>query len=147
MIDNLLKRTQGSAELTEYVPQDDFLKLLMLGDGTAIGFRFGMALKGRWVWHLKDAIDSSFMDLFRAEFLPDLSAVDSGSKPDTSQYDANTGEDDSSEIMEMSPVQACDQLVRTDDEVSYQTNWALIKRMMKDIAFKEMVVAEYERRL
>lgn len=32
----------GSNELITYDPQDDFLKLLMCGDGTALGFRFGV---------------------------------------------------------------------------------------------------------
>ena len=32
-----------------YDPQDDFLKLIVCGDGTALGFRFGRAFYGSWV--------------------------------------------------------------------------------------------------
>jgi len=54
-----------SNNLIVYNPQDDFLKLLMCGDGTALGLRFGIPIYGKWVWRLKDYIDNKFMNLFR----------------------------------------------------------------------------------
>ena len=42
---------------------------MMLGDGTAIGSKYGITFCGKWVWHLKDYIDMSFMDLFNAKYL------------------------------------------------------------------------------
>ena len=36
-------------ELIAYQPQTDFLKLLMCGDGTALGFRFGIPCKCGWI--------------------------------------------------------------------------------------------------
>jgi selenide,water dikinase len=56
LIQNLVARFTGKP-LVEYKPQDDFLKLLMCGDGTAFGFRFGLGLKGKWVWEMKNHID------------------------------------------------------------------------------------------
>ena len=56
--------------LIDYKPQDDFLKLLACGDGTALGFRFGLAMRGKWVFELKDNIDQSFMKLFDVSHLP-----------------------------------------------------------------------------
>ena len=50
-------------KLREDAPQDDFLSLLNLGDGTAIGAKRGMALDGR-TW-LKDRIDGSFMEKYQ----------------------------------------------------------------------------------
>jgi selenide,water dikinase len=44
-------------ELLKYVPQREFLSLLMLGDGTAIGTKFGITFSGKWVWKMKDYID------------------------------------------------------------------------------------------
>lgn len=41
----------------------------MTGDGSAIGTKFGITFKGKWVWHMKDYIDQSFMDLFDASLL------------------------------------------------------------------------------
>jgi hypothetical protein len=43
----------------------------MTGDGKAIGTKFGIAFSGRWVWEMKDYIDSGFMKLFHPEFLFD----------------------------------------------------------------------------
>jgi NADH dehydrogenase FAD-containing subunit len=34
----------SESDYVQYTPQDDFLKLLMCGDGTALGFRFGIPL-------------------------------------------------------------------------------------------------------
>ena len=50
--------------LHQYVPQKGFLALLMTGDGISLGTKYGIAFSGKWVWELKDYIDSSFMKLF-----------------------------------------------------------------------------------
>mmetsp|Transcript_2750 Transcript_2750/g.2594 ORF Transcript_2750/g.2594 Transcript_2750/m.2594 type:complete len:85 (+) Transcript_2750:1022-1276(+) len=41
----------------------------MTGDGKAIGHKFGIAFTGKWVWKLKDHIDSGFMKLFMPTYL------------------------------------------------------------------------------
>ncbi len=41
----------------------------MTGDGKAIGNKFGIAFSGKWVWNLKNYIDTSFMRLFDPNFL------------------------------------------------------------------------------
>ena len=51
--------------LLRFDPQEDFLKLIGCGDEIAIGFRWYLFLRGKWVWKLKDAIDTTFMDLFK----------------------------------------------------------------------------------
>ena len=51
-------------DLIEYIPQDDFLKLLMCGDGTALGFRFGIPLVS-----LSDCITIFSGRLFLVDFL------------------------------------------------------------------------------
>lgn len=61
---NLRARLTG-AQVDEYLPQRDFLTLLNLGDGTAIGGKWGMAFEGRWVMRLKDRIDRRFMERFQ----------------------------------------------------------------------------------
>jgi NADH dehydrogenase FAD-containing subunit len=55
----------AGAKLTEYTPQDDFLSLLNLGDGTAVGSKWGFALEGRVMMWLKDKIDLSFMEKYQ----------------------------------------------------------------------------------
>lgn len=62
--DNLKQRLLQRS-LVPYRPQRDFLTLLNLGDGTAIGAKHGIAMQGRWVWRIKDWIDRRFMEKFQ----------------------------------------------------------------------------------
>ncbi len=39
--------------------------LMNLGDGTALGTKWGFAVGGRWVMRLKDSIDKRFMRRFQ----------------------------------------------------------------------------------
>jgi len=50
--------------LRAYIPQKDFLSLVSTGRKHAIGSRSGFTFSGRWVWYLKHAIDSEFMNKF-----------------------------------------------------------------------------------
>ena len=61
---NLHALLTGGA-LREYHPQRDYLSLLNLGDGRAIGAKWGLAATGRSVFRLKDAIDRRFMRRFQ----------------------------------------------------------------------------------
>ena len=65
LIDNL-ERLIGGRSLRRYKPQGDFLALLNLGDGRAVGAKWGRAFEGRWVMRLKDRIDRRFVERFRA---------------------------------------------------------------------------------
>lgn len=47
--------------LQRYRPQREFLTLLNVGNGYAIGCKLGLSFGGRWVMRLKDRIDRGFM--------------------------------------------------------------------------------------
>jgi selenide,water dikinase len=64
LADNLCAYLAG-AELRRYSPQHDFLSLLNLGDGTALGGKWGRSFEGRWVMRIKDRIDRRFMRRFQ----------------------------------------------------------------------------------
>ncbi|GMH61633.1 hypothetical protein TL16_g03298 [Triparma laevis f. inornata] len=117
------------APLVPYIPQDDFLKLLMLGDGTAVGFRFGLGLRGKWVWKLKDHIDQMFMDLFKVESLNERTPPPppSTTTPTCIQYDDNS---ETPTPTPTTPSAAARELLRTDNDVDFKTNWAIIQRMI-----------------
>lgn len=51
--------------LAPYRPQRDFFGILNLGDGTAIGTKWGVAVEGGWVMEHKDRIDRRFMRMFQ----------------------------------------------------------------------------------
>ncbi|KAL3822739.1 hypothetical protein ACHAXA_001004 [Cyclostephanos tholiformis] len=133
-------------DLIVYHPQDDFLKLLMCGDGTALGFRFGIPFYGKWVWELKDHIDTMFMDLFRLEKLSQSDTTKStptaeeeegvGVKYDTSQYDRHESVKE-----RMNAEDAGAFLLRRDDEVDFQTAWSILREMMADEYYKEDVLS------
>ncbi|MEM9556750.1 MAG: selenide, water dikinase SelD [Acidobacteriota bacterium] len=60
-----LRRLLDGRRPRVYQPQRDFLALLNLGDGSAIGAKWGRAFEGRWVMRLKDWIDRRFMVKFQ----------------------------------------------------------------------------------
>lgn len=41
----------------------------MTGDGSALGSKHGITFVGKWVWGLKDYIDTGFMKLFDPHYL------------------------------------------------------------------------------
>jgi selenide,water dikinase len=60
-----IRAVLSGTPLRTYTPQSDFLALLNLGDGTALGTKWGRAVQGRWVMRLKDWIDRRFMRRFQ----------------------------------------------------------------------------------
>lgn len=61
---NLRAHLRGQA-LKPYRPQRDFLSLLHLGEGRALGSKWGFAVRGAGVLRLKDWIDRRFMSRFQ----------------------------------------------------------------------------------
>ncbi len=55
----------GGARLRPYRPQRDFLSLLNLGDGGAIGTKWGVSVQGSVLFSLKDWIDRRFVRRFQ----------------------------------------------------------------------------------
>ncbi len=80
LIHNLLARLTGG-RLRAYRPQGDFLTLLNLGDGTALGTKWGLSFEGRWVMTLKDKIDRRFMERFQL-LAPDGSPLEAAGLED-----------------------------------------------------------------
>ncbi len=63
--DNIYAALNGEP-LRSYRPQGDFLTLLNLGDGTAVGAKWALSFGGRWVMRWKDHIDRKFMHRFQS---------------------------------------------------------------------------------
>jgi selenide,water dikinase len=61
---NLRARLRGGRPRA-YRPQRDFLTLINLGGGEAIAAKWGLALRGRQAFRLKDWIDRRFVERFR----------------------------------------------------------------------------------
>ena len=65
VLEENLRRVASGRRLHSYRPQPDFLTLLNLGDGRALGAKWGRSFEGRWVMRLKDRIDRRFMEKFQ----------------------------------------------------------------------------------
>jgi len=59
-----LRATLSGGSLKRYDPQRDYLKLISLGGRSALADKWGLPLKGHWLWWLKDRIDQRFMRMF-----------------------------------------------------------------------------------
>ncbi len=64
LFDNL-RAALGAGSMQRYVPQKDYLKLISLGDKSALAERLGKSFSGALMWRWKDHIDQSFMNKFR----------------------------------------------------------------------------------
>jgi len=132
LIENLPRFLEGRP-LKEYKPQDDFLKLLICGDDKALGFRFGLAFHGKWVFQMKDHIDRNFLKLFQVDGLP---------KPRPGEL--NTAQDDEEDsekaAHKMNPADAAALIQRSDDEVDYEQAWRVLRGMADDESYREAVL-------
>ncbi len=63
LYDNLRAKLSGGT-LQAYKPQKDYLKLISLGEKSALAEKFGTARAGPLLWKLKDHIDRKFMTQF-----------------------------------------------------------------------------------
>jgi selenide,water dikinase len=59
-----LRRHLQTGLLDPFIPQENFLTLISLGDKSAIASRGSFAAAGHWAWLLKDWIDRRFMARF-----------------------------------------------------------------------------------
>lgn len=60
LAENLRRRSTGRHPAA-YHPQSDYLKLVSLGDRSAVGEKWGLVMEGVILWHLKKWIDSGFL--------------------------------------------------------------------------------------
>ncbi|HBZ45491.1 MAG TPA: selenide, water dikinase SelD [Maritimibacter sp.] len=64
LADNLAARL-ASGKTKPFKPQSDFLKLVSLGEKSALAEKLGVAVAGPLLWRWKNRIDQTFMDKFR----------------------------------------------------------------------------------
>ena len=67
---NLRIALAETGQMRRYQPQRDYLKLISLGDQRALADKYGLALRGPWVWRWKDRIDRRFMAMLDQQMPP-----------------------------------------------------------------------------
>ncbi len=60
-----IRAALSGGKLTEYSPQKDYLKLISLGEKSALAEKLGTAFSGKLLWRWKNHIDVTFMNKFR----------------------------------------------------------------------------------
>lgn len=65
LLENLKNALMGDARRRRYHPQRDYLKLISLGEQSALGEKWRLPFSGPLIWRWKDRIDRRFMDRFR----------------------------------------------------------------------------------
>ena len=76
--DNLIAAATGGA-LKSYRPQKDYLKLVSLGEKSALAAKWGLTLQHKRLWNWKNHIDQTFMAQFRE--LPEMTAPETPAGP------------------------------------------------------------------
>jgi len=138
--------------LVEYVPQTGFLSLMMTGDGSSIGSKFGISFVGKWVWEMKDFIDMSFMDLFNPNYLFNdyknkgmAEPVDSSELfDDVAAKTKDIIEENKKKAYAMSPEEAAKILGCGEDEKEFHERFQILTRMHFEEDFRNEVVKHYK---
>lgn len=132
------------ADLQMFEPQDDFMKLLVCGDGTALGFRFGLVLRGKWVFELKDNIDKSFMNLFDVNDISRPTRSNSKYAKAESAYDIRQYDDPLNNEGQLPDLleaqQAAELLQQTDDHVDFQQAKVVLREMGSNASYRTNVL-------
>ena len=139
---NIVKYLQGQ-EMLPYVPQREFLSLLITGDAKAIGTKFGMSWSGKWVWLMKDYIDVGFMKLFQPQYLFRDYATHGTKFPieNNELFEEESASAQSTiaqmrqHVAEMGPEEAAELFICAEDEEEFHERFFMIQRMNADDAF------------
>ena len=126
-----------TSKLGPYHPDDDFLKLIGCGDGTALGFQYGIVMRGKWVWQLKDSLDRKFVDMFR----PPKKQPSDKSLPQPSQdEDVDLPRNEPP----IPPREAANLLRRTDQNVDYQQAAIVLQHMASYSSYRAKILECFE---
>lgn len=137
LIQNIVKRIEEITDqnkentplLSEYEPQTDFLALILCGNQVALGFKFGIAFRGCWVWFLKDHIDRAWMKMFDPMLL------------DTApNFEMRPEVDESEDIGELTPSLAKEFLLYREGSHSFVHQMDILRKMANEESFREQVI-------
>ncbi len=144
---------EESKEFKEYIPQKEFLALLMTGDTSAMGAKFGVAFSGKWVWNMKDWIDVGFMKLFQPEYLFEDYEKQGTKEPRYENLDLFEKSADEfnkkkqaavEKVAEMNSEEAVASIRTGEEETEFFEPLMVVDRMGKDGGFQEAVVNKFK---
>ncbi len=118
-------RGEAARKLRRFAPQKEFLTLLSLGDGTAIGSKYGVAFGGTWVYRLKSHIDEQWQSMFKT-----AGADFPKTKADGTVFEGDAAEG-AAALIGAGDTASCD---------AFESQLAVLRRMDVDVAFRERLV-------
>jgi NADH dehydrogenase FAD-containing subunit len=136
-----LERLACGQPLVEFQPNMQDLQFLNCGDGTAMGFAFGLVLRGEWVYQIKQAMDQRHFVSLTGKPL-DFKRSHKHSRNELSPYQCNI--EVLNRIKKMPTRQAAKILTQIDMN-NYQDAWAILEFMSLNKDFRFNVMKEYNR--
>lgn len=129
-----LERFVRQQHLHEFHPDMDDLQFLSCGDGTAMGFAFGLVLRGEWVYQVKQAMD-------RHHFLT-LKGDPTSSSPGHPSYHC---EKDVLEHVRRTPTRQAAKMLTQIDVGNYREAWAVLELMSIDKEYRHKLMKDFNR--
>ena len=137
---NLDRYAQGKPLVT-YEPNTEDLQFLSLGDGTAMGFAFGLVLRGEWVFEVKQAMNRHHYLSLTGHEKP-ASAANMSPDDSSKSYSYRLNSKVLKEVEGVSAHDAAGMLMEINIE-NYQEAWAILERMSVDKIFRSDVMKQY----
>ena len=126
-----------------YEPNTEDLQFLSLGDGTAMGFAFGLVLRGEWVFEVKQAMNRHhYLSLTGHD--KQVSAPSISNDDSSKSYSYRLNSKVLKEMEGLSAHDAAEMLMEINIE-NYQEAWAILERMSVDKAFRSDVMKQYNK--
>jgi NADH dehydrogenase FAD-containing subunit len=136
-----LERLAREQPLVEFQPNMEDLQFLNCGDGTAMGFAFGLVLRGEWVYQIKQAMDQRHFLSLTGEPLNSKHSRKL-SRNALSPYQCNT---EALNCIKKLPVRQAAQMLTQIDINNYQEAWAILEFMSLNKDFRLTIMKEYNR--
>mmetsp|Transcript_24862 Transcript_24862/g.59020 ORF Transcript_24862/g.59020 Transcript_24862/m.59020 type:complete len:581 (-) Transcript_24862:63-1805(-) len=145
LAENLDRYVQGR-HLVTYEPNTEDLQFLNLGDGTAMGFAFGLVLRGEWVFEVKQAMNRRHYWSLTGHDKP-ASASSTASSERTSHHDPYSYRLNSKVLKEVEGVSSHDAAVMLNEIniENYQEAWAILERMSVEKGYRTDVMKQFNK--
>lgn len=128
---SLRKDNVSGQGFKQFHPQSSFLSLLSTGDGRGIGSKYGLVLKGTWVYRLKSFIDEAWQERFRATYIEEREL----SEPVEETFNGSPAEG-------AAILQAAEDILSGD---SFEQQILVLQRMDNDVEFRKKLLSEVKK--
>ncbi|KAL3938643.1 MAG: hypothetical protein SGARI_001663, partial [Bacillariaceae sp.] len=145
LAENLDSFVRNRPPLLDFEPNMDDLWFLNCGDGTAIGFAYGLVLRGEWVYQVKLAMDQRHLLELTGDTTGSNSNTSNGRKHGSHDIASHRFNKDLLDEVGKIPTRDAAQMLTQIDMDNYQEAWAILERMSLDKDYRFAVMKDYNR--